>query len=126
MASFRLRPSASPEPGRNKVIVSQERLLPRLLPPGGLARSNHPLISSCILQSRQTQYTCEVRSVPASNLNRPPVILALRAVVQTPPALLPEVPLLCDPIIVTLTYFRTGFHSVQGAKRRPGYGTRHQ
>lgn len=96
-----------------KVIVSrtgtpfpclQERLV-----------NNHPLISSCVLQSRQTQFTCEVRSVPcgrarrratrpmaASNPNRPPVVLALRIVVQTPPAMLPVPPSLVDPIIVTL------------------------
>ena len=48
--------------GQCKVIVSQERLL-----------NNHPLISACTLQSRQQQFTCEVRSVPLSNPYRYPV-----------------------------------------------------
>jgi DNA-directed RNA polymerase beta subunit len=53
------------------------------------------------------QYTCEVRSVPATNVNRLPVIFAVRITVARPPALLPVVPQLPDPIIVTLSYFRS-------------------
>ena len=37
--------------GSVKVIVSQERLT-----------NNHPLVSVCTLQSKQIQYSCEVRS----------------------------------------------------------------
>lgn len=105
--------------------------------------SNHPLISVCTMQSRQVQYTCEVRSVPpggphggsphlATNVvlrwnnygalrvnvcntltvpsqrNRFPVVFAMRVTVAAPPALLPQEPVLADPIIVTLTYHRVG------------------
>lgn len=81
--------------GQNKVIVSQERLI-----------NNHPLVSASNLQSKQVQYTCEVRSAPATNTNRSPVIFALRVTVASVPALLPAAPVLADPLIVTLTYFR--------------------
>ncbi len=81
--------------GQPKVIVSQERLI-----------NNHPLISVSVLQSKQVQFTCEVRSVPATNTNRFPVIFALRTTMAGTPSLLPAPPLLPDPIIVTLTYFR--------------------
>ena len=59
--------------------------------------SNHPLLSSCTLQSKQIQYTCEVRSVPASNPNRFPVVFAMRVTVAAPPVLLPAQPILVDP-----------------------------
>lgn len=54
----------------------------------------------------QIQYTCEVRSVPATNPNRFPVVFALRVTVQAAPAPLPAAPQLADPLIATLTYFR--------------------
>ena len=54
----------------------------------------------------QIQFTCEVRSVPASNPNRFPVVFAMRATTSTVPQLLPAEPTLTDPIIVMLTYFR--------------------
>ncbi len=54
----------------------------------------------------QVQFTCEVRSVPATNTNRFPVIFALRTTMAGIPSLLPAEPNLPDPLIVTLTYFR--------------------
>lgn len=91
--------------GQTKVIISQERLI-----------HNHPLVSSCLLQSKQTQYTCEVRSIPASNPNRFPVIFALvrsgpcaragRPVHKVTVPLPPTTVTIADPIIVNLTYFR--------------------
>lgn len=81
--------------GQSKVIVAQERLI-----------NNHPLVSCCVLQTRQVQYTCEVRSVPASNTNRFPVVFALRATLPSVPELLPAEAVLGEPLIVTLTYFR--------------------
>jgi hypothetical protein len=51
--------------------------------------------------------------VPATNTNRFPVVFALRATTCSVPALLPAMPVLSDPLIVTLTYFR-----------RPGTGGR--
>ena len=68
--------------------------------------TNHPLVSSCVLQSKAIQYTAEVRSIPASNTNRLPVVFALRVTVNQVPSLLPAEPVLGDPLIVTLTYFR--------------------
>jgi hypothetical protein len=47
-------------------------------------------------------------SVPASNPNRPPVVLAIRTVVQALPTMLPAAPQLYDPIIVTLTHGADG------------------
>lgn len=44
--------------------------------------------------------------MPASNTNRLPVVFALRVTVAHPPQLLPSEPILADPLIVTLTYFR--------------------
>lgn len=51
--------------GQCKVIVSQERLCTGFAD-GANRRlvNNHPLVSACLLQSRQMQYSCEVRSVP--------------------------------------------------------------
>jgi DNA-directed RNA polymerase beta subunit len=81
--------------GQTKVIVSQERLL-----------NNFPLISVCTLQNKQVQYTCEVRSVPASNPNRFPVVFSIRTAIVAPPPTTTGDQLLLDPIIATLTYFR--------------------
>ena len=81
--------------GQTKVIVSQERLL-----------NNFPLISVCTLQNKQVQYTCEVRSVPASNPNRFPVVFSIRTAITAPPPTTTGGQLLLDPIIATLTYFR--------------------
>lgn len=56
----------------------------------------------CTLQSKQTQFTCEVRSIPATNPNRFPVVFTLRLTTNSPTTVV-------DPIIVSLTYFRSEF-----------------
>jgi hypothetical protein len=87
------------------------------------------MLSACTLQSKHIQYVCEVRSVPASNPNRPeggptvggirqpsapapfrprfPVVFAIKATLPAAPPMLPQEPVLSDPIIVSLTYFQT-------------------
>lgn len=93
--------------------------------------NNHPLVSVCVLQTRfdtavvarfffscsvhgttagHTQYSCEVRSVPLNNPHRYPVVFTVRVnqspqAVHCPPRTM-DTPVLLDPIIVTLTYFR--------------------
>lgn len=60
----------------------------------------------CTLQCKQMQYTCEVRSVPASNPNRFPVVFSLRITISGSPPTTTGVRILNDPIIASLTYFR--------------------
>ena len=90
--------------GQCKVIVSQERLI-----------NNHPLVSVCVHQSaRQVQYNCEVRSVPVNNPHRYPVVFTIRITQTLATASVSQTmmmgcggkPVLQDPIIVMLTYFR--------------------
>lgn len=104
--------------GQSKVLVSQEQ---GVMYGGWVGRTgrpaperlinNHPLINVQTLQSRQTQYSCEVRSVPCNNPYRYPVVFTVR-VTQTvespycPPRCTGDRPVLRDPIVVTLTYFR--------------------
>ena len=52
------------------------------------------------------QYTCEVRSVPATNPNRFPVVFSIRTAITAPPPTTSGGQVLLDPIIATLTYFR--------------------
>lgn len=68
-------------------------------------------LSVCTLQSRQLQYSCEVRSVPLNNPHRYPVVFTVRVTqsIIPPECAAPRLdaprPSLRDPIIVTLTYF---------------------
>lgn len=72
--------------GQCKVIVSQERLLvtehllciPSICHQNERLANNQPLVSVCTLQSRHTQYNCEVRSVPINNPHRYPVVFTVR------------------------------------------------
>lgn len=100
---------------------------PRLL-------NNHPLISVCTLQSRQlrtgscstdgqlrarnTRAKCDryrrrtpigsliVHRVASRDTMRVSVVFAMRVTVPSAPSLLPAEPVLADPVIVSLTYFR--------------------
>jgi hypothetical protein len=59
-----------------------------------------------MLQSKQLQYVCETRSVPACNPNRFPVVFSIRITISGPPPSTSGTRILCDPIIANLTYFR--------------------